>query len=260
MKFKSEYLTPFGIKLVAQQEKVTLADIPLDLIHQLIKTHKLVLIRGLENISESSLIKFSKTIGALLAWDFGVVMEMRVHEKPKNYLFTHGHVPFHWDGAFHREPRYLMFNCVEAPLANSGGETLFANTSLIWQAAGKAEQHDWLLKKIRYKTEKLAHYGGEISVQLVQQHPDTRETILRFAERVPNTMLNPVEISIDDMTIAQAEQWAESFTQRCYLEKFCYAHTWQYNDILLADNFSLIHARRAFKQFSPRFLRRIQIL
>lgn len=259
-KFKVNHLYPFGIELVCIRKEYTLLDIDTNVLNNLIKQYKIVVFKNLNVISKSLLIQYAENIGPLLAWDFGVVMEMKAHEQPKNYLFTNGPVPFHWDGAFHQEPRYLLFHCVEAPAKACGGETLFANTNRIWMEASEQEKNEWLSKKIQYKTEKLAHYGGVIHVPLVQRHPDTKETILRFAEAVPKTMLNPVDVIIDGLSLEEGDEWLNRMADRCYQKQYCYEHVWEDNDILLADNFSLIHARRAFKQFSPRFLQRIQIL
>jgi len=259
-RFSIKYIVPFGIELSALDKISTLNDIDPVILRKLIKTYKIIIIRNINVISKTALVKYAENIGPLLAWDFGVVMEMRTQKEPKNYLFTNGAVPFHWDGAFHKEPRYLLFHCIEAPLTGCGGETLFSSTHHIWLNASEDEKLDWATKILYYKTEKLAHYGGEIDISLVQKHPDTNETILRFAEPVPATMLNPVEITIDGMDSVTTQKWLDGIATRCYRSENCYEHIWKENDILLADNFSLIHARHAFKQFSPRFLRRIQIL
>lgn len=254
------FISPFGVEITYDNSPFQIKDINTKQIKKLMSEHKIVIIRGLQNISELLLIQFAERIGPLLAWDFGVVMNMRVQAKPKNYLFTHGPVPFHWDGAFYKEPQYLLFHCVDAPLESCGGETLFTNTNAIWQKASRDHKLEWKDIKLCYKTEKLAHYGGEIHVPFLQTHPITNETILRFAEPVPNTMLNPVTVTIDNMNNESTKVWLDNMAACCYLEDYCYIHSWKKNDILIADNFSLIHARRAFKQFSPRFLRRIQIL
>ena len=148
---------------------------------KLVAQHHLVSLRGFDAVEMHALVDYANTIGSLLEWEFGAVMEMRAHAEPKNYLFTHGHVPFHWDGAFHKVPRYLLFHCVEAPVKDSGGETIFSNTSQIWKNATAKEKSAWQQYSLTYKTEKLAHYGGSITQKLVQQHPDSGETILRFA-------------------------------------------------------------------------------
>ncbi len=259
-KFSIKNIVPFGIELSPLDTTSTFSDIDPVLLRQLINTYKILIVRNMNISNNTTLVEYAKKVGPLLAWDFGVVMEMRVQNEPKNYLFTNGAVPFHWDGAFHKEPRYLLFHCIEAPFADCGGETLFSNTHHIWLNASEDEKLDWAIKKLHYKTEKLAHYGGKITISLVQKHPDTNKNILRFAEQVPISMLNPVEVAIDGMDNTTTKKWLDGIAARCYRDENCYKHTWKTNDLLFADNFSLIHARRAFKKFSPRFLRRIQIL
>lgn len=258
--FHIRKLEPFGLELTAKNKNSDPGILQPEQVHSLMLAHKILLLRNLKTVSESGFIDYGKSLGELLSWDFGVLMEMRVHEKPENYLFTHGHVPFHWDGAFHREPSWLFFHCVEAPMEKAGGETLFCNTELVWDKASKAEKARWQGKILAYKTQKLAHYGGEIKVPMVQRHPISQKTFLRFAEPVPSEMLNPVELAIDGHSSEEVDAFVREMKAWCYDEKYCYTHRWKNNDLLLADNVSLLHGRHAFGDFSPRFLRRIQIL
>lgn len=258
--YQIKSLQPFGLALIARQALCVDQVISGDLLKELIKTYRLVLLRGFLSLDKDRLVQYAENVGPLLEWEFGKVMEMRVHPNPKNYLFTHGPVPFHWDGAFYQVPRYLLFHCIEAPLKNAGGETLFTDTTLIWSNAAIAEKQQWIAKRISYQTEKLAHYGGKITERLVQIHPDTNATILRFAESVPGTMLNPVDVWVEDSQGSETNIMLSELAKRCYHADYCYQHTWKTNDVLLADNYALIHGRNAFADFSPRHLRRVQIM
>lgn len=255
-----ELLQPFGLQITAKKHTSFTSVVESKLLKMLTQRYKIIILRNFSEVNKEGLVDYAKSIGPLLEWEFGNVMEMRAHEEPKNYLFTHGPVPFHWDGAFHQEPRYLLFHCIEAPNKAAGGETFFSNTNQIWQDASQVEKESWSRLKLTYKTEKLAHYGGRITVPFVQNHPDTHEKILRFAEPVPSTMLNPVDVSVEDTHQADANQFIVDMTARCYSNKNCYVHTWEKNDFLMADNYALLHRRHAFKEFSARHLRRIQVL
>lgn len=258
--FSLTALKPFGIELIPLNLKTTFQDISAPHLHELMQRYRIIVVRQAQQMTKPALVHCAEQLGPLLPWDFGVVMDMRQQDDAQNYLFTSGAVPFHWDGAFHQEPRYLLFHCLQAPLADCGGETLFSNTHFIWQNATAQQKSDWVHKQIHYKTEKRAHYGGEICITMVQEHPHTHDIILRFAEPVPSIMLNPVEMHIEGFSDDQKEHWLNLLTPALYHKKHCYEHTWQTNDIILADNYSLLHARRAFKAFSPRHLQRIQIL
>jgi alpha-ketoglutarate-dependent taurine dioxygenase len=255
-----EPLQPFGIKITPKESLSLTSTITQEFIEKLIKEHSVVLFRDFEAPDKETLVNYAKNMGPLLEWEFGNVMEMHAQEQPKNYLFTEGPVPFHWDGAFHKTPRYLLFQCIEAPLPNCGGETIFSNTNKIWENSTEAEKKEWKNMTLTYKTEKLAHYGGTITVPLVQTHPEREMTILRFAEPVPSTMLNPVDVSIEGLNLKEQELFLNQMASKCYSEKNCYSHTWKENDFLIADNHALIHGRNAFQEFSPRHLRRIQVL
>ena len=252
-----EPLQPFGLLIVADEIESNLDTLDQKQLLALVRKHKFVLLRQFDHFSQHELHQFSKRLGSLLAWEFGEIMEMRVIQQANNYLFTHEKVPLHWDGAFHTEPEFLLFHCLQAPDLNSGGETLFVDTEAVWQRANKTQQVIWQNCIIRYCTDKLAHYGGRIDIPLVQQHPVTANTILKYAEAV-DTQLNPVTAEVLNISTEQSREILDDLARRCYEHQ--YEHAWQNNDYLLADNHALIHGRHAFKQFSPRHLRRIQIL
>lgn len=258
--YEIQSIEPFGIALIAKKSIAIDEVISGDLLKEFVKTYRLVLLRGFQSIEKIALVNYAESMGPLLEWEFGKVMEMRVHEKPTNYLFTHGPVPFHWDGAFHHVPRFLMFHCIEAPAVNAGGETLFTDTTRIWQEASIDEKRSWLDKQISYQTEKLAHYGGQITQRLVQKHPETGEVVLRYAENVPSTMLNPVDVWVEEVAEHAAADMLATLAKRCYQPEYCYTHVWQRDDFILADNHALVHGRNAFSDFSPRHLRRIQVM
>ena len=254
-------LQPFGLQISANKSHADFASLLKgEALSALVQQHHLVLLRGFAALQKEKLVNYAASIGPLLEWEFGNVMEMRVQHEPKNYLFTHGHVPFHWDGAFHHVPRFLLFHCIEAPEKTAGGETIFCDTHRIWRHANTQEKAKWPLYTLTYSTDKLAYYGGQIRVPLVQTHPFTHKTILRFAEPVPASMLNPVDVFVENTDENTAKKLIQTLSARCYQPENCYVHTWQQHDFLVADNHALLHARHAFKAFSPRHLRRIQIL
>lgn len=240
--------------------KSALASKPLTMILNLVTQYKIVLLRGFKSLDRDNLLNYCQSQARLLSWDFGPVMEMKVDEKPKNYLFTEGDVPLHWDGAFYQEPRFLLFHCLQAPNIGNGGETVFVNTEFVWQNATEDQKKEWLQYNLRFHTEKVAHYGGSITRKLIDHHPDTNQTIMRFAEPVGEDYLNPVLVKVIGKSEDESNIILSSLSQQMRMKQNVYQHEWQQGDILLADNFSLLHGRNSFHQHSPRHLRRIQIL
>ncbi|KTD21955.1 pyoverdine biosynthesis protein PvcB [Legionella lansingensis] len=253
-------LTHFAPYVVHTADHFDLTHWQLKIILELTAKHKVVLLRGFAAMSRDDLLAYCQSQAQLLFWDFGPVMEMKVDKNSKNYLFTESDVPLHWDGAFHQEPRFLFFHCIEAPLATMGGETLFVNTEMVWEKASDQQQKKWLNYRLQFTTEKLAHYGGNIQRDLVTKHPQTGRTILRFAEPVGEDYLNPVSVRVLNKEPRESLDILAELSQCMRNENNCYLHQWQQGDYLFADNFSLLHGRNAFKQQSPRHLRRIQIL
>ena len=243
---------PFG-KIISGQGKA-IGDLNRQEILNLVDEHKLVLIRGLRQFERGELLSFAADQAEdLVHWSFGPVMDLKVDEQTENYLFSHEAVPFHWDGAFHVEPRVLVFQCLQAPVAGAGGETLFCDTETLLGEV--AEQARWQKIHLSYETEKKAHYGGKFSGPMVRRHPTKGTPILRYAEPV-TSRLNPVSLAVEG---AEQSSLVREMKRHLYNPRFTYAHQWQDGDLLLADNFSLLHGRRAFTHASPRHLRRVQI-
>lgn len=199
--------------------------------------------------SDEELLEIAKTFGhELLHWDFGPIMRMGFDQEAKNYLFSAEEVPFHWDGAFFKEPRFLMFFCDES--GGTGGETLFTDTTKMLQDFDVNE-----LKSVRmnFKTEKLAHYGGEIDVPLLQTHPQNNKHILRFAEAV-SSFKNPVTLEMSGHSADLYERLRTSAYRHTFVQ------AWQAGDLIIVDNFRFIHGRRALNTNLQRRFRRIQIM
>lgn len=225
-----------------------------------VNQHKVIVLRGVEELSKDDFLQFSRIVAGkdndadrFISWDFGILMELIESDSPKNYLFSNEAVPFHWDGAFHEVPNILVFN---AMTSIKTGRTLFFDTEkfLEDQSVEKIER----LKKIEitYETEKVAHYGGKITQQLIENHPITHKNILRLGEEV-SSFKNPVFRTFKSEDDAHLIKGIEG---ELYQEKYLYAHEWKKGDILLADNFSLLHGREGFVSSSKkRHLRRLQI-
>lgn len=250
-------LAPFGIQVMPKEFDILNLD-RTDLL-KMVREHKIILFRDIPALKKEDLLRFcaDDSEKELLHWDFGPVMEMKADPNPKNYLFSKEKVPYHWDGAFHTVPSYLVFNCLEAPTANCGGETIFCNTEMIFDDASNQDKSLWRSLEVIYNTEKKAHYGGRIQVPMVQKHPHTQNEILRYSEAV-KTKLNPVTIDVKGNI--KVDDLVAKMKNLIYDSKYCLQHKWQEGDLLVADNHALIHGRNAFIKNCPRHLRRIQIL
>lgn len=226
---------------------------------QELRQHGLLYLKGADAFSADQLLQFAASLGQrsgslrekILHWDFGPIMHMRWDPLASNYLFSEEAVPLHWDGAFHREPRLLVFYCTEGQ--GDGGETLFCDTSLMRQHLPESFG-DVLLT---YETDKLAHYGGTFTTRLFEKHPQTGRPIVRFAEEVPSK-LNPVKLTIDG--IDDPRTFYQTMVEHCYDPRFLTEHRWSKHDLIICDNATFLHGRRALNHNHSRAFMRVQVL
>ncbi|WP_016868429.1 MULTISPECIES: TauD/TfdA dioxygenase family protein [Fischerella] len=259
----SQILNPFGLVLNTKEEFRDLHLLSVAELRNLVWEHRFIILRGFSQLELEELSNYCQSWGELLTWDFGTVLDVIVQENPQNYTFTNGNMPFHWDGAFAKVvPSLIFFQCVVAPTPGSGGETTFCDTTKVWEKATPQQRQIWQQTKITYKTQKLAHYGGQISTNLVSQHPVTGVPILRFAEPLneESVNLNPLFLEIPGLSLPERDQLIEDLQKRLYNPENFFAHQWQTGDILIADNHVLLHGRNPFFSHSSRHLQRVHIL
>jgi alpha-ketoglutarate-dependent taurine dioxygenase len=250
---------PFGLLVTAKHPAADVGTIPIEILKQWISTERLLTLRNFAPLGRQELPEYCARLGKILEWDFGAVNDLRVKPDTRNYLYTNREVPFHWDGAFvGTVPHYIFFHCDVAPEAAHGGETLFCDTSLLLAKAPRARQEQWERITITYTTEKIVHYGGKFSSPIICSHPVNGETTLRFAE--PVTDLNPVQLEIDGIPETEHAEFLADIHARLHDEAECYAHEWRAGDIVIADNYMLLHGRNAFLAYAERSIRRVNIL
>ncbi|HEX8734133.1 MAG TPA: TauD/TfdA family dioxygenase [Pyrinomonadaceae bacterium] len=254
-----EPLAPFGGVIHSKTKGADLSIIPVPALKNLINEHRLLILRGFAPLSGNALPEFCLNLGEILEWEFGAVNELSVKDNARNYLYTNRAVPFHWDGAFAGKiPRYIFFHCDAAPAPEKGGETLFCDTVRLLELAEPEQSEKWEKITITYTTEKIVHYGGSFSSPMIALHPISREKTLRYAE--PVTDLNPVQLEIKGIPEAAHQEFLQDMHRRLRDESVCYCHCWLDGDIVIADNFALLHGRRAFEPNTERRIRRVNIL
>ena len=249
---------PFGLTVAPGQGTPELGNIPVATLRDWVQQYRLVVLRGFVAPAGEALVEFGKTLGEVQEWEFGAINNLEARPDAKNYLYTNREVPFHWDGAFAgRIPGVIVFHCEQAPDAESGGETLFCDTVALLSAAAPDTKALWQGINITYSTDKLAHYGGSFTSPLLARHPQTETEVVRFAEPVHD--LNPVRLEIRGIPPARHEEFLRDMHARLREPQLCATHTWQENDVVLADNHALLHGRNAFKAASARHLRRVNV-
>jgi len=254
-----ESLSPFGGVIHSKSKGVDLSVIPVPVLKNLINEHRILVLRGFAPLTGNLLPEFCLNLGEILEWEFGAVNELVIKDDTRNYLYTNGAVPFHWDGAFAGKiPHYIFFHCDVATAPDSGGETLFCDTVRLLRLAQPEQSEKWERINITYTTEKIVHYGGSFSSPMIALHPISGEKTLRFAEPVKD--LNPVRLEIEGIPEETHQEFLQDMHRRLRDKNVCYCHRWLNGDVVIADNFALLHGRRAFEENSERRIRRVNIL
>lgn len=259
---KTESILPFG-SIIQASKNGQLTDLPIKELKQNVHQEKVVLLKGFQPLESDNMLNYAKQWGDLLEWNFGYILNLEIKENTKNYLFTKGNVPFHWDGAFANTiPTFLFFQCLKADIDLIGGESTFCDTQKVLEKASPQELKLWKSITITYSTEKNAHYGGKITQNLVHFDEHLGKDVIRFAEPLneESIQLNPINIEISGFSTNEQNDFLKSFIPKLYESDVCYQHRWETGDYLLMDNLSLLHGRNPLKDNIDRYLQRIHIL
>jgi alpha-ketoglutarate-dependent taurine dioxygenase len=256
--WKTTTLDPYGLEVRASVP-IPVAQIDPATLKEWIAEHRYILLRGFEQMSTEAMTALATTLGDTLEWEFGAINELVAKPDAKNYIYTTGAVPFHWDGAFVGTiPHYILFSCEVAPSENSGGETIFCDGAKLLAAATPEQLALWQRTSVTYSTARVVHYGGSFTSPMIALHPVSGEPTLRYAE--PVSGLNPVKLEIPSLVPEQRDALIAEMALLLRKPKFCVAHAWCAGDVLIADNHALLHGRNAFREAGRRHIRRINIL
>jgi alpha-ketoglutarate-dependent taurine dioxygenase/1,4-dihydroxy-2-naphthoate octaprenyltransferase len=253
-------LLPFGAR-VELPPGTELEDLDIARLRAWVDEHRVVQLRGVASLPPHRLAGASRRLGPLQPWPFGAVHELRQVARTENYLYTAHAVPLHWDGAFAAAvPHWLVFHCVLAPGAGSGGETVFVDTTRVLARMTREDRAAIAHARFRYTTEKKAHYGGSFVSPVVARHPTLNLDVIRYAEPVHD--LNPVRVEPegDAADREEGERVMSLLGHALAASEATLALPWQEGDFVIADNHALLHGRRAFLDGAPRHLRRVNVL
>lgn len=251
-------LKPFGLR-AEYPAGTRLADVDVDALKKWIDEHRVVQLRGVLPVEPHELAAQSRRLGPLQPWSFGAVHELKQVERTENYLYTEHAVPLHWDGAFaDAVPHWLIFQCVRAPPPGSGGETVFVDTRAVLERVSPERRAAWERTRVRYTTEKKAHYGGSFVSKVITRHPTLEHDVIRYAEPVED--LNPVTVEPLELPANEAARVRSELSAALAAPEAVLELPWQQGDFVIADNHALLHGRRAFLDGAPRHLHRVNVL
>jgi len=264
MDYEVTYLKPFGVRLTPKNKNTPIKDLDIGHLRKLFWQEHLVLLRGFDTFKGTDdFSDYCECWGEVSLWPFGKVLELIEQDNPEDHIFDHSYVPLHWDGMYRPQiPEYQIFHCVKAPLSERGGRTTFSNTILVLENASPELKMLWNKVTGIYER-KMEFYNSRTVSPIITQHPQKDFSVIRYNE--PHSVerghfINPPDLEFTGIHCEKLDCFHQSLKQALYAPHSFYAHEWQTGDVVIADNFSLLHGREAFVSKSPRHIRRVHVL
>ncbi|RJQ76017.1 TauD/TfdA family dioxygenase [Pseudonocardiaceae bacterium YIM PH 21723] len=254
-------IDPFGAVVQSPEPGASLGELPVAELRELVRVEHLVLLRGFAAFGTAEeLSRYCEGWGELGQWPFGTVLELVEQQEPEDHIFDNSYMPMHWDGMYREQvPEFQVFQCVRAPGSRDGGETTFSHTARALATADPAELALWSQVTGSYRR-KMEYYDSLAVSPLVTAHPTHGTPVIRYNEPVDlgrGEFVNHPDLEFSGPELDRVHQ---SLRKALYAPENLYAHAWQTGDVVITDNYTLLHGRNAFTARAPRHLRRVHVL
>jgi alpha-ketoglutarate-dependent taurine dioxygenase len=264
MEHKTTEFQSFGLLLEPKKSLDNLAYLNVERLRELVRREHLIVLRGFRTFQDiESFSKYCERWGEISIWPFGKVLELIEQDNPEDHIFDNSYIPLHWDGMYRSQvPEFQIFHCVEAPLSGQGGRTTFSNTILALKYASSEAKELWSKVTGIYQR-KMEFYNSNTVSPIINKHPHKDFSIIRYNEppsEDKGRFVNPPKIEFTGISFDELEGFHHNLKQALYAPSNFYAHEWQTGDVVIADNFSLLHGREEFVPKSLRHIQRVHIL
>lgn len=264
MNFKHSRMKPFGVLIEPTEPGQDIYELDIEALRAIFQKEQLLALRGFRTFhGAEAFANYCESWGEISVWPFGKVLELVEHENAQDHIFDSNYVPLHWDGMYRPQvPEYQIFHCVTAPLEGHGGRTTFSNTVLALEHATPEQRELWSRVTGIYKR-KMEFYDSKTVSPIIAKHPLRGFPVIRYNE--PPTadkghFVNPPDLEFLGLGDVEASIFHRELGAALYSPKNYYAHEWQTGDVIVADNFTLLHGREGFVSKSPRHIRRVHVL
>lgn len=264
MEPKITSVEPFGLLLEPTRPNGDIGDLNVDLLRELVWRERLIVLRGFRTFSEpEEFSDYCQHWGEISVWPFGKVLELVERNSPEDHIFDNNYVPLHWDGMYRPQvPEFQIFHCVQAPRKGQGGRTTFSNTPLALEHASHGTRSLWRQVTGHYQR-KMEFYDSKTVSPIIDSHPHRGFPIIRYNEPPLDGyghFVNPPILKFTGVSADEIAEFHRTLREALYAPENFYAHEWREGDLVVADNFSLLHGREGFETKAPRHLRRVHVL
>jgi alpha-ketoglutarate-dependent taurine dioxygenase len=257
-------MEPFGLMLEPRRTDEDIRSVDVNALRDLLWRERFLVLRGFRTFPDAeSFAEYCERWGEISLWPFGKVLELVERENPEDHIFDHHYVPLHWDGMYRPQvPEFQLFHCVRAPGVGQGGRTTFSDTTLALERAPAPHRELWGKITGTYRR-KMEFYDSQTVSPVIDAHPRRGFPVIRYNEPPRDgfgTFLNPPILEFTGGDEKELVEFHRTLREALYSPANFYAHEWREGDLVVADNFSLLHGRESFETKAPRHLRRVQVL
>ena len=261
---KTTRLEPFGLLVEPRIPNGDVRDLDVEILRALFQREHFIVLRGFRTFAgPEGFVDYCERFGEISIWPFGKVLELVERNNPEDHIFDNNYVPLHWDGMYRPQvPEYQIFHCVKAPLQGQGGRTTFSNTVLALEHAPAQTRALWSKVTGSYQR-KMEFYDSKTVSPIITDHPQRGFPVIRYNEPPAGGMghfVNPPILEFNGISTEEQAEFHRSLREALYAPNCFYAHEWREGDIVINDNYTLLHGREAFETKAPRHLRRIHVL
>ena len=255
---------PFGAVVQARTADHDIRDLDITMLRELVWNERLLVLRGFKTFTGAEEFStYCERWGEISVWPFGKVLELVERNNPEDHIFDNNYVPLHWDGMYRPQvPEFQLFHCVKAPKSGQGGRTTFSNTVKALENAPTKSKDLWNRVTGKYQR-KMEFYDSTTVSPVIDLHPLRGHSVIRYNEPPSagfGNFVNPPTLDFSGVSSDEVEEFHRSLRESLYSPENFYAHEWHEGDLVVADNFSLLHGREGFETKTPRHLRRVHVL
>jgi L-tyrosine isonitrile desaturase/decarboxylase len=261
-------MKPFGVMVRPRAEGCAVGDLPIEALRELAREKHLLLLRGFSTFApdatgSEAFADYCGAWGEVSLWPFGKVLELIEQKNPADHIFDNNYVPLHWDGMYRPQvPEFQIFHCVSAPRGDQGGRTTFSNTAIALERAAPQHRALWSHVTGSYRR-KMEFYDSQTVAPIITPHPVKGFPVIRYNEpprEGDDSFVNHPTLAFDGVAAGEAAELHRSLREALYAPETFYAHAWQTGDIVISDNYTMLHGREAFTSGASRHLRRVHVL
>ncbi len=264
MKIIIQKLNPFGLLITPREKETSIESLEIEELKKFFNKEYLLLLRGFKTFHNSEHFSlYCESWGEVSLWPFGKVLELIEQDNPQDHIFANSAIPLHWDGMFREQiPEYQIFHCKKAPSTQDGGKTTFSNTvsalsNMTNEFRGKCENITGIYQR------EMEFYHSKVTSPIICKHPYKDFSVIRYNE--PHfdrngEFINPSLFQFIGIDKKELKNFQVKIKESLYSSQNFYSHEWKDGDVVIADNFSLLHGREEFTSKSSRHLQRVQVL